>query len=233
MRKSFLFSLLLLLPGTILFGPDAQADEKPVNYVEHVKPILRQHCLKCHGDDKQEADINLQEYAALLRGGSGGKIVEAGRSSQSVLFQAITNEDPDARMPPNSPPLAKVKIELIRKWIDTGLRQTAASRSMVKSRDLTFTPSANAASKPDGPPPMPGKLPNVPLKSTRRPFPVLAMDASSWAPLLAVSGWEHVQLIHTESRKELGRLAFPEGEPHVIRFSRDGRVLLVAGGRSA
>jgi len=226
MREFVLYSVLLLVPALSLCAAD-----EPVNYAGHVKPIFRQHCLKCHGEDNQEAGINLQNYAALLKGGSGGKIVEAGRASQSLLFRAITNGDPDARMPPNSPPLAKEKIELIRKWIDSGLRQTATSESMVKTRDLTFTPSATADSKPAGPPPMPDSLPAVPLKSTGRPFPVLAMDASPWAPVLAVSGWEHVRLIHTETQKEIGRLAFPEGEPHVIRFSRNGAVLLVAGGR--
>lgn len=218
--------MLILFPALSLCAAD-----EPVNYASHLKPIFRQHCLKCHGEDNQEAGINLQNYAALLKGGSGGKIVEAGRASQSLLFRAITNGDPDARMPPNSPPLSKDKVELIRKWIDSGLRQNATSQSMVKSRDLTFTPSATAGSKPAGPPPMPTRLPDVSLKSTGRPFPVLAMDASPWAPVLAVSGWKHVRLIHTETQKEIGRLAFPEGESHVIRFSRDGTVLLVAGGR--
>ena len=214
MREFVLYSVLLLVPAL----PLCAADE-PVNYAGDVKPIFRQHCLKCHGEDNQEAGINLQNYAALLKGGSGGKIVEAGRASQSLLFRAITNGDPDARMPPNSPPLAKEKIELIRKWIDSGLRQTATSQSMVETRDLTFTPTATAGSKPAGPPPMPGKLPDVPLKSTGRPFPVLAMDASPWAPVLAVSGWEHVRLIHTETQKEIGRLAFPEGEPTSFALS--------------
>lgn len=201
------------------------------NFDQHIKPILRQHCLKCHGDDKQEADLNLQSYAALLRGGSSGKVVEAGRSSQSVLFQAITNPDDDARMPPNSPPLAKAKIDLIRKWIDGGLRESSSSRSMVKARDLTFKPGAGVAGKPEGPPAMPANLPAIKARKLSRDFPVLAMDASPWAPLLAVADLDQVRFLHSETEQELGRLAFSEGEPHVIRFSRDGAVLMVAGGR--
>ncbi|NQV25513.1 MAG: hypothetical protein HQ518_14230 [Rhodopirellula sp.] len=214
----------------------ANADDQPnakatPNYEEHIKPILRQHCLKCHGDDKQEADINLQVYGSLLKGGGGGRIVEAGRSSQSILFQAITNSDADARMPPNSPPLSPEKIELIRRWIDSGLLETATGKSQVMSRDLTFTPSSSADGKPDGPPAMPEGLPAIEVPETVHSLPVLAMDASPWAPLLAVAGYEHVRLIHSETEKVIGRLAFPEGEPHVIQFSRDGSVLMVAGGR--
>lgn len=226
MNRRFLISIaagLCCLP--------VSAAEPTVSYDDQIKPILRQYCLKCHGDDQQEADINLQAYGSLLRGGGGGKIVEAGRSTQSLLFLAITNPDPEARMPPNSPPLPKDKIELIRRWIDTGLRETATGTSLVKSRDLAFMPSKSARLKPDGPPAMPSELPSVEVPQVVRPLPVLAIAASPWAPLLAVAAQEHVRLLHTETQKEIGRLAFPEGEPHVIRFSRDGRVLMVAGGR--
>ncbi|MFT5523810.1 MAG: hypothetical protein ACI9G1_001200 [Pirellulaceae bacterium] len=214
-------ALLLHLPATA----------EPPNYKDHIKPILRQHCLKCHGDDKQESDLNLQAYSSLLRGGGGGKIVEAGRSSQSTLFQALTNPDADARMPPNSSPLSKEKIELIREWIDSGLRENAAGGSLVKSRDLAFAPSASAGIQPTGPPAMPENLPRVVVPKIVRPLPVLAMDCSPWSPLLAVAAQQHVRLIHTDTKQEIGRLAFPEGVPQVIKFSRDGKVLMVAGGR--
>jgi WD40 repeat protein len=219
-------SILLILAANF---SNLRAAETPVNFEEHVKPILRQHCLKCHGDDKQESDLNMQTYEALLRGGSGGNVVEAGRSGQSVLFEAITNKDADGRMPPNSPPLPQEKIELIRKWIDTGLLQTTNSKSMLKSRNLTFTPAPD--NEAAGPTPLPSDLPPIVVKPTRRPFPVLAMDVSPRAPLIAASAWEFIRLIHSETEEEIGRLAFPEGEPHVIRFSRDGKVLMVAGGR--
>ena len=94
----------------VVRGQDKGKETPSPNFDEHIKPVLKQHCLKCHGDDKQEADLNLQGFVSLLRGGGGGKVVEAGRSSQSALYQAITNPDDDARMPPNSPPLAKAKI---------------------------------------------------------------------------------------------------------------------------
>ncbi len=224
----FLLLFTLVLPKIVF----AQSDlVQQVNFEEHIKPIFRQHCLKCHGDDQQEADLNLQGYGSVLRGGSSGKVVEAGRSSQSVLFQAITNTDGDLRMPPNSPPLEKSKIDLILKWIDGGLLETSASKSMVKTRDLAFKPSVSSSGKPDGEPTMPNEVPVVEALKLTRPFPVLTMDASRFAPLLAVADQNQVRLIHSETQEELGRLAFPEGEPHVIRFSRDGSVLMVAGGR--
>ncbi|TWT60429.1 c-type cytochrome domain-containing protein [Rubinisphaera italica] len=221
--------LFLLGMPTVVFAQDVAAQSP--NYEEHIKPIFKQYCLKCHGDDKQEGDLNLQGYGAMLRGGSSGKVVEAGRSSQSVLFQAITEPDDDLRMPPNSPPIEKAKIELIRKWIDGGLLETSASKSMVKTRDLAFKPDANVSGKPAGEPAMPADLPAVQIPKLSRPFPVLAMDVSPFAPLVAVADQNQVRLLQSETEQELGRLEFPEGEPHVIRFSRNGAVLMVAGGR--
>jgi hypothetical protein len=223
------FSLLFIF--SVFVGLVLAEEVANPNFDEHVKPILRQHCLKCHGDDKQEADLNLQAYASLMRGGSGGKVVVAGRASQSLLFQAITNPDDDSRMPPNSPPLDAAKIAMIQKWIDAGVRESSASKSMAVARDTSFKPVEHAGSKPSGPPAMPESLPVIELPNLQRPLPVLSMAVSPWAPLLAVASQQHVRLIHTESQQGLGNLPFPEGVPQVIRFSHDGSILMVAGGR--
>lgn len=207
------------------------ADTAPVNYDEHIKPILRQHCVKCHGDDEQKSGLNLQNFTAVLKGGSGGKAVVAGRASASLLYQAITNEDAEARMPPNQPPLPEAQVKLILAWITDGLLESSSSKSLIASRDLTFKPTMNATAKPTGPAAMPQDLPAVTLPAGPRKLPVVAMDASPWAPLIAVAGQEHVRLLHTQSHAALGTLPFPEGVPNVIRFSRDGSLLLVAGGR--
>ena len=126
----------------------AAADEKEViSYEDQIKPIFGQHCVACHGEDKQTADLNLQTYAAVLKGGSGGEAVVAGRASQSALFKAITDPDDNVRMPPKKPPIPKEQIELIQKWIDSGLRETASSKSQMAGRDLKFTPAVGVGGK--------------------------------------------------------------------------------------
>jgi WD40 repeat protein/mono/diheme cytochrome c family protein len=220
----------LFLLSVLAFLSLSAAAEESVNYEDHIKPIFREHCLKCHGDDEQKADLNLQSHASTLKGGSGGVAVVAGRSSQSLLFQSITDPDDDARMPPKKPAIPQAQIALIQKWIDNGLRETSASQSMVAERDLSFKPGTNAGGKP-AEPVMPGALPEVKLPPMKRPLPVLTLDASPWAPLAAVAGQDHVRLMNLDTQAEAGRLAFPEGEPHLLRFSRDGAVLMAAGGR--
>jgi hypothetical protein len=220
---------LIFLAALVLVRLDA-AEPEVVNFEEHVKPILREHCLKCHGEDEQKADLNLQTHASALKGGSGGPAVVAGRSSQSLLFKSITDPDDGARMPPKKPMIPQAQITVIQRWIDAGLRENSGSKSMVAERDLSFKPVANAGVKP-AEPVMPGVLPAVNLPHVKRPMQVLTLDASPWAPLAAVAGQDHVRLVNVETQEDVGSLAFPEGEPHMLRFSRDGAVLMAAGGR--
>lgn len=223
----------ILIPVTAMaIYQQATANEPPISYNDHIQPILRKHCVGCHGNDKQKAGLNLQTYAASLKGGSGGEVVVAGRSSQSLLFQAITDPDDDSRMPPEKPPLPDEQIQLVQKWIDTGLREASTDKSLVKERDISFQPTASAGKRPDNPA-MPESLPEIQVPKTHRPLPVLAMDTSPWAPLVAVAGQEHVSYFNSQTRQEIGKVAFPEGVPHVVKFSRDGSVLLVAGGKPA
>jgi WD40 repeat protein len=212
----------------LLLATTAAADPV-ITYDEHIKPIFREHCLKCHGEDEQKADLNLSTHATVLKGGSGGEAVVAGRSSKSLLFQAITAAEDDERMPPKKSPLPAPQVELIRQWIQGGLRESATSKSLTAARAVGFTPAVIIAS--DGPAPMPEKLPDFTPPSSKHPLPIVAMAASPRAPLIAVAAHEHVRLLDAATQKQIGALAFPEGQPNVIRFSVDGRVLMVAGGK--
>jgi len=219
----------LLATAGLLGGSACFAEEpKPITYDDHIATIVKRHCRQCHGEGKKEAGLDLSSFDALKKGGSGGAVVVAGRSSASRLLEVITAENPDERMPPNNDPLPPDQIALIKTWIDTGLRQNAGST--VATSTLTFKPMA-AGSKPSGPPAMPEKLPPFEPAKTTRPFPVLAMTASPRASLVASASYEAIRFLDPASGNTLGALPFPEGEPLVLRFSQSGSLLLAAGGR--
>jgi len=88
-----------------------------------------------------------------------------------------------------------------------------------------------AIGKPDGPAAMPVSLVKQPVVYTKRPGQITALAASPWAPLVAVAGQKQVTLYNSENGELLGIVPFSEGTPQVVRFSRNGEVLLVAGGR--
>ncbi|MEO8494420.1 MAG: c-type cytochrome domain-containing protein [Planctomycetota bacterium] len=207
----------------------ARADDaKPITFDDHIAAILKKHCVQCHGESKQQSGLNFASYATLMKGGSGGEVVQAGRSGASRLVEVISAADPAERMPPKSDPVPAEQIALIKTWIDTGLRENAGS-SVAAMRTLGFKPTA-ASQADSGPPPLPVNLPTVEKRPTHRPFPVLALAASPRAPVVAVASYEAIDLLDPATGNPLGTIAFPEGEPLVLKFSPSGRVLLAAGG---
>ena len=64
MIRRLLILLLLLLAATTV-----RADQKAsITFEDQIKPIFRQHCWKCHGEDEQKADINLAAFGSDLKG---------------------------------------------------------------------------------------------------------------------------------------------------------------------
>ncbi len=89
---------------------------------------------------------------------------------------------------------------------------------------------SSGAAKPEGPPPMPEGLSRQPVVYTARAGAVTAMAASPWAPLVAVAGQRQIALYNSDTAQLVGVLPFPEGVPHVLKFSRSGSLLLAGGG---
>ena len=201
---------------------------KEVTYDDHVATVFKRHCGNCHGEAKQKGGLDLSSYASVLKGGSGGPVVVPGRASTSRLVALITAQDPTERMPPENDPIPSDQIALITSWIDNGLRQNAGSKATAPHTP-GFSPAPMTTLA--GPVPMPNHLPPINRVRTVRPFPVLAMAASPRAPLLAVASYECIDLIDSSTHERIGALPFPPGEPHVLRFTRSGAVLLAAGGR--
>jgi WD40 repeat protein len=72
-----------------------------------------------------------------------------------------------------------------------------------------------------------------PVVKTTRANTVMALAASPWAPLVALGSPKQVLLYNSDTLDLVGILPFPEGMPHVLKFSRNGSLLLAGGGRDA
>lgn len=212
-----------------LTNPWHAAAEAPPNYEEHIKPIFREHCLKCHGEDEQKADLNLGSFATVSKGGSGGPAVTPGRSSTSLLFKAITAEDDAERMPPKKPPIPEAQIKLVKAWIEAGTPERNGAKSLVSARDTAFKPAAFKTT--DGPPAVPEQWPAAETPTSVNAPPAIALAASPTAAIYAVSDLASVRIHSFGDNKRIAVAPFPEGQPNVVRFSQDGNVLLIAGGQ--
>ncbi len=210
---------------TVLAGPIWAADK--VTYNDHVLPILRNSCLNCHNPDKKKAGLDLSTYQASLMGSDNGKVLESGNPSSSLLVKCIKQiEDP--KMPPKGDKLSDGDIAVIEKWIAGQLLETANGKAVATSNNVAV--AVVSLEKPAGPPPMPGDLPLDPVVRTKTTNAVVALAASPWAPLVAVGGQKQVVLYNTETLQPLGILPFNEGLPAVMRFSRNGQLLMIGGG---
>ena len=66
-----------------------------------------------------------------------------------------------------------------------------------------------------------------------KPTMARSLATSPWAPLVAVTSQRQVLLYNTNTLELVGVFPFPEGQPNVVRFSREGRLLLAGGGHPA
>lgn len=218
--------------GLIYSGGYAIAEEKEtkITFDDHIKPIFREHCTACHAAGDKASDLALDTYGATLAGGAGGNVVAQGDVLGSRLFALVAHTE-QPYMPPDEDPIPKEQQELLRVWIEQGMPENSGSKIKRSNAAAAAMLGNVSIGKPDGPPPMPEKILREAVVVTDRAAAISAMSASPWAPLFAVGGQEQVSLYHSETGELLGVIPFPEGEPQSLRFTRDGKQLLIGGGQ--
>jgi WD40 repeat protein len=221
-------SALCCLALTVAAG--AEPTPQKVTYTEHVLPIFRAKCGSCHNANDREGDLVLDDYTSLRTGGGSGEVIEPGNLENSYLWSLVTHES-SPEMPPEQPRLPDEELSVIRAWIEQGAVQDAGSPSTASTPKLSLAKVDVPTNRPAGPPPMPTSYLGPPLRFTARSNAVTALATNPWSPVLAVSGHQQIALYDTRTRLLLGVLPFPEGQPHILKFSRNGRLLLAGGGR--
>ncbi len=217
--------LTVAIASIALAAPLRAADK--VTYNDQVLPIFRNSCLNCHNPDKKKAGLDLSTYQAALAGSDNGKVLESGNAGGSLLVKCVKQTE-DPKMPPKGDKLSDSDIATLEKWITGQLLETATGKAVAASNNVAV--AVVSLDRPSGPPPMPGDLPLEPTVHTQALNAVVALAASPWAPLVAVGGQKQVVLYNTETLQTLGILPFPEGFPSILRFSRNGKLLLTGGG---
>jgi WD40 repeat protein len=205
--------------------------EDKVTYDDHLAPIFRQRCGSCHNPTAKKADLDVTTYFGLMQGGASGSSVEAGDASASYLFSLVTHEA-EPYMPQNADKLPDAEIDVLRRWIDGGALENAGSKAVKPKPKMSVAADLDPGKRPEVVP-MPPRLVLEPHYRTARAPMARSLATSPWAPLLAVTSQRQILLYHTGTLELVGVFPFPEGQPNVVRFSRDGRLLLAGGGRPA
>ena len=208
-----------------------EAAAPAVNYQDHILPILKQRCAKCHNLDTRRSGLAVDTYANLLEGGSSGAVVAAGQPGDSRLFRLISGSE-EPKMPPSGDPLTAEQLALIEQWIQLGAPADANAKVAMKKAEAPETEMAVfvAAAVVDGPPPMPEAPLPAPAPELAKTVVARAVATSPRAPLAAVAGYRQILLYDLSSYALLGALPFPEGEVYAMTFSVNGEVLVAGGG---
>ncbi|MEY4446434.1 MAG: hypothetical protein RL444_1547 [Verrucomicrobiota bacterium] len=220
---------LVLAAGLVAVASPAQDAEK-LTYDDHIRPLLENKCFSCHNPDKKKGGLELTSYAGLMNGGSGGAVVDAGNPQGSRLWTCSAKKE-EPFMPPEGAPLDAKDLTLLSKWIAGGLLQAKGSVAKASNKpkvDLTF---AGGAGKPAGPVARPEHVLLEPVIVTPRTSAVIAMAASPWTSLLAVAGQKQILLYDTDSHELAGILPYAEGYARSLKFSANGSLLIMGGGR--
>jgi hypothetical protein len=146
----------------------------PIDYTTQIKPLLAEYCYKCHGGSQQKGGLRLDTAASASKGGERGPGYLAGKSSESLVVQAIRGTHPDLpRMPYKKSALTDSQIELIAHWIDEGAPAPAREQPEV---------ATHWAFVPPGHPEAPALQDESRVRSPIDPFVQAQLEAKRISP---------------------------------------------------
>lgn len=111
----------------VSFAALGAEDSGKIDFQKDVAPLLKQHCVDCHGPELQMAELRLDQRRFVLGGEANPDLVKPGRSGESLLVQRLTDRKLGIVMPPTFPffPNERVglpdkQIAILKAWIDQG-----------------------------------------------------------------------------------------------------------------
>lgn len=99
------------------------ASQAAVDYATQIKPLLQQHCVKCHGATTQKSQLKLDTADAVRAGGKHGPALP------DLLVQVVSGKHGEIpQMPYKRGPLDSAQISLIKQWVEEGAQAPAGEK---------------------------------------------------------------------------------------------------------
>lgn len=176
------------------------------DYTREVRPIFEKYCFTCHFSGVKMGVFELGTYQELMKGGHNGQAVVPGNSGESRLYQMVSGKA-QPYMPMDGRKLAAGELETLRKWIDGGAKGPSATEPAAAVRKATRIE------------------PSQPAKPR-----IFAMALSSDGSTLALGEYQKVVLKSPSTRDTIAELTGHAESVRAVAFSRDGKILVAAGG---
>jgi ankyrin repeat protein len=170
---------IAIFPIAVAASLWAEQASPKVDFGRDIQPLLREHCVECHGPSQQMRGLRLDRRRDALpnRVGANGARIVPGDSARSVLFQRISGTRSGPQMPPAGA-LPEQKIKLIQEWIDQGAvwpDELSGDRSAVAA-DVTVEKMRGALRE--------GKTAEFQRLVKASPKAVNARGQDGWTPLM-------------------------------------------------
>ncbi len=186
----------------VLAGASVFAED--TDYVRDVFPVLQKYCISCHTEDEAQGGLVMESFAALMRGGESGPAITPGVPTSSRLVLMASGKLEPVMPPDDADGPNDEELALIANWIEQGAKGPAGEIAM--RREL-LTPSIKASEDAD--------------------FPITAIAVSSTGSHRAIARFSEVVL---DGESKSGPIESQPGKVNSLRFSKDGKRLLVASG---
>jgi len=187
------------------FSSGAFAED--VDYRRDVYPIFEKYCLACHTVDEAQGSLVMEPYEALMRGGDSGPAITIGVPSSSRFFMMASKKLEPVMPPDDAEGPNEAELQMIASWIEQGAKGPAGTVAM---RRQLITPEVKT--------------------SDDAKLPITAIAVSPDGVNLAIARYGDVQIVAGSNHLPITTIETQPGKVNSLRFSRDGKTLLVASG---
>ena len=98
-------------------------EANPPDFKRDIIPIFEEYCLGCHASGMRMGSFECDTHAGVMRGATHGAVVVPGNASESRLYLTLLGKITPA-MPMNNRSLTKQELDTIRRWIDSGAKES-------------------------------------------------------------------------------------------------------------
>ena len=127
---------LAIVVATLWSLTQVASAQQPLTFERHIRPILKIHCLDCHGATAEvEGQLDLRLKRLMVAGGESGPAIEPGVPEASYLVERIRAGE----MPPGEKKMSPAELSTIERWIAAGA-PTAREEPDELDAGLAITP---------------------------------------------------------------------------------------------
>lgn len=91
------------------------AGEAVPDFQQEIMPLLKNHCVPCHGPAVAKGQLTLALPTGIARGGESGRAIVPGKPEESLLWQRVAADEM-----PEDEPLSPENKKLLHRWIAAG-----------------------------------------------------------------------------------------------------------------